>query len=232
MAGTDRISVVIPVYNGAAYVGEAIASVRAQSPTVTEIIVVDDGSTDGSAAVAGKIAGVRVVTQENAGQAAARNRGAELAQDGWLAFLDADDLWAPGKLALQLDAFEQDPKLDLVFGHALQFRHGEQTIPEMPALPMPAYLPGAMLLKRETFLRVGGYRSDWKVGEVVEWYARTLDLGLRTACLPEVLLYRRVHGDNLGVRERGSRHDYARVLKHVLDRRRAAADETGEGPPP
>ena len=214
------VSVVIPVFNGAPYIAEAIASVQAQTRGAAEIVVVDDGSTDGGGEIAQGLADVRVARQSQAGQAAARNHGARLARGEWLAFLDADDLWAPRKLELQLAALARDPELAMVFGHAVQFRDGRAPASEAA---LPAHLPGAMLLRRSMFARIGGYRGEWKVGEVVEWYARALDLGLKSVCLPEVVLYRRIHGDNLGVRESGARHHSARALKHVLDRRRAGA---------
>src|SRR5436305_1029668 len=88
------ISVIIPVYNGERYLGEAIESVLAQSYHWLEIILVDDGSTDGSATVAKQFSpAVQVVRQPNLGAGAARNRGIALAQGEFLAFLDADDLW-------------------------------------------------------------------------------------------------------------------------------------------
>jgi glycosyltransferase involved in cell wall biosynthesis len=103
MKSGSSISVVIPCYNGARYLGEALRSVADQTHSPLEIIVIDDGSTDHSASVA-ESSGlrVRVIRQENRGQAAARNRGIDEARGDWIAFLDADDLWMPSKLQSQL----------------------------------------------------------------------------------------------------------------------------------
>ena len=99
---THRVSTIIPVFNGARYLGEAIESVMVQTHPALDVIVVDDGSTDGSAAVAQSF-GDRVFTvrQQNLGQAAALNAGLALATGEYVAFLDADDLWEPEKAARQ-----------------------------------------------------------------------------------------------------------------------------------
>jgi hypothetical protein len=82
-------------------------------------------------------------------------------------------------------------------------------------------VPGTLLVKRPAFDRVGLFKTDLKVGEFIDWYARAMELGLRSKMLPELLLWRRLHRTNQGVRERQSVTDYARVLKASLDRRRA-----------
>ena len=109
MSAAEFVSVVIPVYNAARFLADAIRSVQAQRHPRIEIIVVDDGSTDGSGEVARSFAGVRCLRQANGGIAAARNAGVHEARGNLLAFLDADDLWTPGKLALQLDVLRADP---------------------------------------------------------------------------------------------------------------------------
>lgn len=108
----NSVSVVIPAYNAARTIGEAIASVRAQSVPVMEIIVVDDASKDGTLAALEALAGpdLIVVRQpRNAGGSAARNRGIDTARGDWVAFLDADDLWVKPKLEIQLAALAKIP---------------------------------------------------------------------------------------------------------------------------
>ncbi|HYE91583.1 MAG TPA: glycosyltransferase [Terriglobales bacterium] len=114
------VSVVIPCYDGERFVGEAIASVLAQTHGALELIVVDDGSTDGSVERVRAIADprVRLVTQANAGVAAARNRGAAAACGEYLAFLDQDDLWRPDKLARQLETARARPEAGVVYTDA------------------------------------------------------------------------------------------------------------------
>ena len=110
------VSVLIPCYNREGSLPAAIESASAQSAPPAEIVVVDDGSTDGSAAVAeGFGPPVRVVRQANGGAAAARNRGLAECRGEWVAFLDSDDIWAPDKLERQLAAAAAVPDADLVF---------------------------------------------------------------------------------------------------------------------
>jgi len=191
MKESPLISVIIPVYNYDRYLAEAIESVLSQTYHHLEAIVVDDGSTDQSAEIARSFAarGIRYCYQVHAGIGPARNKGVELAQGDFLAFLDADDRWPQYKTERQLRAFESDPTLEMVFGQA--------------------------------FSRVGKFQSDWKVGEFIDWYARAVELKLCSLVLPDLLLWRRIHDSNQGVRERQSVSDYARVLKAKLDRKRA-----------
>src|SRR3954468_20412746 len=110
------VSVIIPVYNGSNEIRRSVESVLAQSRRPAEIIIVDDGSTDGTAElVQGYGPAVRLVRQVNAGAAAARNCGARHASGDWLAFLDHDDEWLPNKLDLQAQALEADPAARLCY---------------------------------------------------------------------------------------------------------------------
>ncbi|PAY16601.1 hypothetical protein CKO51_25840 [Rhodopirellula sp. SM50] len=104
MFSDTTISVVIPCYNGSAYLRETLESAIAQTHPVLEVIVVDDGSTDDSADVAESLgAPVRVIRQKNQGESVARNRAIQEAQGEWIALLDADDIWHPEKLEAQLE---------------------------------------------------------------------------------------------------------------------------------
>lgn len=224
--GGQSISVVIPVYNCERYLGVAIRSALTQTEPPGEILVVDDGSTDGSAAVArGFGAPVHCLSQPHAGLSAALNRGIERAHGTFLAFLDADDLWTEAKLARQLDALAADPALDAVFGHVEQFVSPELDPAVGPALSdgmrlAPGHLAGTLLIRAAAFHRVGPFDTRWQIGNFIDWYLRAQEAGLRDTMLPEVLLRRRLHTDNMGIRERASRRAYAHILKHALDRRR------------
>ncbi|WP_417749652.1 glycosyltransferase family 2 protein [Rosistilla oblonga] len=125
-----KISVVIPCYNRANQIGRAIASVRAQTVPVGEIIVVDDGSTDNTVGVALSYGeDVRVLSQANAGAASARNRGIETACGEWVAFLDSDDEWHPEKIERQLDASNRFPGADLIFCDTMTRSAGQILMP-------------------------------------------------------------------------------------------------------
>jgi hypothetical protein len=103
-----------------------------------------------------------------------------------------------------------------------QFVHGGADL----GGPEPGILPGTLLARREAFQRVGPLAEDLKLGEFIDWYARAREAGLSSRIESDVWLRRRIHEDNLGVRERASRGDYLRVLKAALDRRRQSAEKT------
>ena len=223
------VSVVIPVRNGEEYVREAIESVVTQTYDRAQIIVVDDGSEDGSARAV-KSFGSRVwyCYQPWSGAASARNRGVELANGGWIAFLDADDLWAPEKLEKQLLAVAGHATIDMVFGHVQQFYSPELSDEIRRAIRIPSqadagYHVGTLLMKTNTFRRVGAFLPQLRMGEFVEWYARATAAGLSTLMLPDVVMRRRVHANNMGRREQQNRVDYVRALRAGLEEKRRRA---------
>jgi len=223
---TALVSVIIPVYNGERYLAEAIESVLSQTYRPIEIIVVDDGSTDISADIVRRFsAPVRYYYQIRSGVGAARNRGVELARGSFIAFLDADDLWVVDKLTLQMTVFNANPELDMVFGKVKQF-HSPELDEHIKAKVgfvegvMSGYIAGTLLIKRSSFLRAGPFADNWRVGEFVDWYLKAIERGLKSSMVPELVLERRLHDANMGIRERGSRTDYVRILKASLDRRR------------
>lgn len=215
------ISVVIPAFQAERFVGDAIRSVLAQSYQPIEILVVDDGSTDGTRAVADAFGPPVVVwSKERNGTAAARNDGVARARGELLAFLDADDLWTEDKLALQCAALAADPQLEAVFGHVQQFTETRDGTPPVGEA-LAGYTPSTMLIRADPFRRVGPFDVNVPRAEAVEWYARARAAGLRHRLLPDVLLRRRIHGDNLGVRERAHQTaEYLKVLRAEIARKR------------
>jgi glycosyltransferase involved in cell wall biosynthesis len=168
MTERSLVSVIIPVYNYDRYLAEAIESVLSQTYQHLETIVVDDGSTDQSCEVARSFAdrGVRYCHQVHAGIGPTRNKGVELAQGDFLAFLDADDRWHQDKLERQLRAFDSDPTLEMVFGRALQLQNGPEWKAGVNdkklavAGMVPGMVPGTMLIKRAAFFRVGNFQGN------------------------------------------------------------------------
>jgi glycosyltransferase involved in cell wall biosynthesis len=212
-----RISVIMPVRDGAAYLREALDSIADQAMADLEMIVIDDGSRDDSAAIAAahRLA-PKVASQPPLGLTAALNHGMRLAQGELLAFLDSDDVWPPGRLADML-AIMADPQIDVVYGQVVNAN--ARLVPI--AAPLAARLCGAMLIRRAAALRVGEFRTDIAHGTIVDWNSRATAAGLRFQELDRVVLLRRIHGDNLGVRERaGAREDMLRVIRDHMKRKR------------
>ena len=225
------ISVIIPVYNGEPYLAAAIESALAQTWNPIEIIVIDDGSTDGSAGVAkGFVPSVKYELQRHAGPGAARNRGVALAQGDYFAFLDADDLWPREKLEFQMAAFNASAPPEAVFGYVEQFvspdlSPDDAAKMDCPPGATPARLPGTMLIKRQTFKEAGWFSNKLRVGEFVEWYARATEIPINDIMIPKVVLRRRIHATNSGILHRDARSDYVRVVKAAIDRRRRSRTE-------
>lgn len=223
------VSVVIPVYNGERYLAEAVQSALDQAYRPLEVLVIDDGSTDGSGAVAqsfGQL--VHYHYRDHAGLAATRNHGVSVARGELLAFLDADDVWVKGKLERQVVALQAEPGLDGVFGRMEQF-----VSPELdPALQerlrprvaeLAALSPCTLLIRTDAYRRVGELNPQWKVGEFLDWLLKAREIGINTRMLDHLVLRRRIHKDNMGLRESDARTDYARILMASLRRRREAS---------
>ena len=230
---SERVSAIIPAFNAADYLAWATESVRSQSDTILEIIVVDDGSTDTTAQVAQSMPDVRYIRQENAGPAAARNTGIRAAQGEFFSFLDADDLWAKGKLAAQLEVFQNYPEIDLVAGQVEEF---ETVAPCSGTHPtrthgQRAYTVGALLIRRSGFFKVGWFDESLRSGEFIDWLSRAKAAGLREHVLDQVVLYRRLHAHNTTrLAEDHQRHYLATIRRH-LERKRSAPDKRVGGTP-
>lgn len=227
------ISCIVPTYNGERYLSEALDSVLAQTHRPLELIVADDGSTDGTARVAKSYGErVRFVSQANAGPAAARNLGVRSAEGEFVAFLDQDDLWRPEKLVRQLERFTARPELDISVTHVQRFwiselgDQAEQFRDHRLARPLPGYITGTLLARRALFDRVGLFDLGLRYGDAMEWFLRATECGAVSELLPDVLLLHRMHARNLSQAEAsGSRSEFLTILKKNLDqRRRSGAD--------
>ncbi len=219
-------STIIPVYNGSRYIAQAIESILEQDHPNMEIVVVDDGSTDDTAAVVRKFnAPVYYFYQENAGIAATMNHGVRRAKGDLFSFLDSDDYWLPGKMSKQLEVLRQRPEIDMVFGHVKQF-YSPELLKEFrnkyacPESPSPGYNSGSMLIRRASFFTVGLFDETFATGSFNDWYMRAGAAGLQSMMLPDVIYMRRIHDANHGIVRRDKSLDYVRVLKAHLDRQR------------
>jgi len=237
----DRtISCVVPVYNCAAYIAEALNSIFAQTLRPVEVIVVDDGSTDATArTIAEQQLPVRYVYQENAGPAAARNHGIALARGDFLAFLDGDDLWHPEKLARQASRFQARPDLGYCLTYKRNFwepcfKHEEVRL-RAEAHPItddaPGYVLPTLLAPRSTFEKVGLLDASLRIGEDTDWIARAEDMGVVREVVQDVLLFRRLHDRNLSYEcysQRGT-DDRLQIVIGRLQRRKAEQPPRAEG---
>ena len=229
------VSAIVAVYNGERFLGAALESIYAQDYQPIEVIVVDDGSEDGTARIARSLSGVRYLFQENQGPAAARNAGIAVAGGEFVAFLDHDDLMAPNKLRLQVGFLQDHPEVGCVLTRQAIFLEPGTVRP--PWLQRDSILgdlggvqPLSALVRRTVFERVGLLDPAYRLAEGTEWFARVREAGVKIALLPEVLLYRRVHGSNLSYQHRAMQAALLKAMKGKIDRRRAAKDDASGAP--
>lgn len=215
---TSLVTVVIPAFNCADYIGATIESVNAQSFQPAEVIVVDDGSTDVTAEVIKKFPTVRYIRQSNGGPSRARNRGIQEAVGEYIAFLDSDDLWPPDKLRDQVAALESRPEAGLVFGDmrcfadsgqaepsmferygfgAQYFGHPQRVVDAVPKLLAMNFIPtGTVMARKQTLVEAGLFDERQRLVE--DW-----DLWLRVALRcpiaysTKVWKLKRLHSNNL-----------------------------------
>jgi glycosyltransferase involved in cell wall biosynthesis len=221
---TPRFTVVIPAFNAAATLARAIESVCAQSWPAHEIIVVDDGSSDDTAQVAGSFDdAVKLIRQPNSGVATARNAGAQAASGDWLAFLDADDWYHPDRLRLHAEWIVEDATLDFLTG---DYEYRDET-GALLGTSMAQHVAGRMMLAkaqgeprvimdrpdeieayvadhfgdthtlslpRRTFLELGGYPAGFKVCEDVHLLVRLVARSRRVGVICQSLGVYVIHG--------------------------------------
>jgi glycosyltransferase involved in cell wall biosynthesis len=221
------VSIIVPVYNGEKYISLAIESILSQTYRPIEVIAINDGSTDSTAECLEAFSpSISIFEQPNQGLPAALNTGLAHATGEMVAFLDADDLWSPEKLALQVAYLESHPEISMLFSYVQQFISPELDEEEKKTLVCPnSAEPGihkiTILVRRPVFERVGVFNSTYKLGEFLDWYARAEDAGYKSHMLPEVLAMRRVHKSHTTDRSTQAAKGYVQALKAALDRRRA-----------
>jgi glycosyltransferase involved in cell wall biosynthesis len=224
----ERLSVIMAVWNGERYIGEALDSLLDQSRPAEEIVVVDDGSTDRTAEILASYGpALRVVQQENAGSYAALNRGIATSTGTLLTFFDHDDLCTPSSLACRRTHLETHPELDGVFGLVDQFVSPELG-PEVARRyrlvlgPRPVELLPALMVRRQAFDRVGPLDASRRTKSNIDWISRSRDAGVRLAMLPELVLRRRVHTSNISLQAtREGNADLLAVVRAHHRRRQA-----------
>jgi len=216
------VGAALPVYNGERFVAAALRSVLAQSHRVDDVVVVDDGSDDASAAAAREVGPpVRVVRRAHAGVGAARTEAMSLVRGEFVVLLDADDLLTPCSVEARLRVLLERPEVDIVYGQIRCFTRCVDGRPLALDQPRPAHTPGAMLIRRSAFERVGPFTPGLRVSEGLDWLLRAHELGLVEATVDVQVQWRRVHGANNSLTQRRSLDEFPRALKESLDRRRA-----------
>ena len=233
---TECISVILPVYNGARYLAEAVSSVLTQSQPPDELIVVDDGSTDDSAAIVSALSAIspvaiRYIYQSNRGPAAARNAGIASATGDWIAFQDADDRWLPDKLAIQRTLMQRHITAQAVIGFSqLNFEPDDESAlfnVNVVGRSGLILLLQASLFRRTLFEQIGGFDPVLRGDEDIEWFLRVLEQPVEIVVHPELVVIYRRHDANLTGSTQRAQQQLVMALRSALVRRRQAQNADG-----
>lgn len=232
------LSIIVPVWNGARYLAEAITSVLEQGLDDIELIVIDDGSEDESAEVvatfmttAETVSGapkVRFYSQPHMGLAAARNFGVSVACSPLLLHLDHDDVLTPGSLTTRLDVLSTHPDLDIVTGMMSMFVSpeipAEQAVRyDLPNRPQQGGLPGASIIRARLVEKVGPFDTRLPQASDLDWMIRAREAGARSLVIPDLVFRRRVHGRNMSLLSNAS-EGRLQMLRAALKRRALSED--------
>jgi glycosyltransferase involved in cell wall biosynthesis len=223
MTQRPLVAVIVPVFNGARFLLESLDSAIAQDYRPLEIIVVDDGSIDDSAAIAATRE-VLIIRQERRGVAAARNVGIAASTAPIITMLDQDDLWMPGKVRKQVEYLLAHPdRVSL----CLQEFFVEPTLSEVPPWvrpelltePSPGWMPTCLAFTRETFEKVGAFDPQYAQGSDTDWIARAKAMGIAFDMIDEPLVRHRVHESNDSGAPNAHR-ELLRLVRRAVQRRR------------
>jgi glycosyltransferase involved in cell wall biosynthesis len=224
----ERVDVVIPVKYGLEYLPQALVSVAAQGVAI-DVVVVDDGAGPTLSDVvadavrefpAGHRTTVQIVAnRRRPGIGGARNTGVGFGDAPLGAFLDADDVWPARRTSVLADVLGDLGGSGMAFGMVEQFVDGTVGTDDLPEPPRPGMLAGGMLITRATWDAVGEFDEDLPLGEFIDWVARARAAGVTEAVADELVLRRRIHGDNTTLHRRDDRQAYADLVRRHLRRR-------------
>lgn len=227
--------VIIPAYNARETIAQAIVSVQGQTHAPSRIWLVDDGSTDDTADLAKGFSGVELIQQKNGGSGAATNAGLSRFTSGFLAFLDADDLWLPRKAEAQIRYLLEKPNAAGTFTRASIFS-GSPDAPQF-VRDLDLWTRSTMLLRGDVARQIGFMLTNMPggIGEFVDWTARARDLGFVFDMLPEVMAWRRIReGSQSYEMNEDKTRGYLLAARRALERRRAQSldNSANEDPQP
>jgi alpha-1,6-rhamnosyltransferase len=191
------ISVIIAAYNAEPNLREALESVVSQDWTPFEVVLVDDGSTDGTGAIARSYDSIRYIRQENAGPAAARNTAIRNSKGSLVANFDSDDVLPPRRLRVQAEYLVEHPEVGCVFGrqewlNAPAWLGRDVIYGDLDGIPL-----SSAMFRREVLDQLGGYDSRYEPSEDMDLVIRMRERGIRYVVLPDLVLYRRYNESSL-----------------------------------
>ena len=221
-----RYEVIIPAFNAAETIADAVRSLNQQTVPPERIFIIDDGSTDHTYEVATKLAGsISVIAQVNQGPAAATNAGLERVTAPFISFLDADDVWVPEKAERQRDYLASKPTIAGCFARCAAFT-GSVDAPEFQKRA-DNWGRTTLMMRREVAVHIGMMLTGMpgNMGEVIDWIARGRHLGHRFELIEEVLAWRRIRPGSLSYSiSFNEQRGYLLAARRAIERRRNAAN--------
>ncbi len=221
------LSVIIPTYNRANFLTDAIKSINNQNYPNLEIIVVDDGSTDNTEELIQQLDDpkIKYIYQENKGPAAAKNTGLKAAKSDIIGFLDSDDLWPENKINLQLNLLLKS-ELEMLFGgvkHLILKNSRDKEFIEHSETYRRNSL-GSALFKKSIFKKVGFFNEELTHWEDLDWILRAAEAGINVKKTKEITLIVRIHNENISRDIKRGEKFLSKVLKASIERRRSLKD--------
>jgi glycosyltransferase involved in cell wall biosynthesis len=220
------ITCIVPAYNVERYISEAIDSILAQTYQPLRIVVADDGSTDRTGEIAaGYGERITYLRQSNQGYPAAKNLGLSAAQGDFIAFLDADDVWHPEKLARQIERFKERPEMDLCFTRYKNFWMPELAEEERRyqghplSEPQSSWSISTLLARRAVFEKFGNFHDGTRGIENTTWFLRAAGRGAKIEILTDILMSRRFNQESV-TRQKGYFENLLPIVKEWRDYRR------------
>ncbi|MFT5312548.1 MAG: glycosyltransferase involved in cell wall biosynthesis [Paraglaciecola sp.] len=223
------ITTIVAVRNGEQFLRDALDSILASDYPNVEIVLIDGGSTDGTAAIAQSYPQVKYFAQEGKGIPDAYNQGVSEANGEWIAFLSHDDRWLPKKLSLQAQYLSENEDHQLV---VCRIQYFLETGCQIPSGFRPELLEGdhvakimeTLLVRKNLFEEVGVFDTRYDIGEDVDWYARVQDAGFEVPVLPEVLVHKRVHDHNSSIDVDKNNVILLQVIRESIKRKQQQRD--------
>lgn len=220
---TPLVTAFMPVYNAEAFLAPALESLLAQDYERFEVVVCDDGSTDGTREMLECFPTIRVVQQEHRGRAAACNTAISVSRGEFLTSFDGDDLWPSNRLSLQATYLTEHPETGCVLGrqewiNPPQWLGRDAVYGDLDGVPI-----GSAMFRRSVFEQIGGFDETFAYSEDMDLLVRMREHGVEIAILPEIVLHRRFHGDQMTATPPDNL-PLLRSLREKLERERADDD--------
>lgn len=218
------VSIIVAAKNAAKFLSQALDSIFAQSYQNFEVLLINGDSTDRTLEIAKSYKNIQIIEQQDKGIANAYNLGINNAKGELVAFLSSDDIWKPNKLAVQVGFLINHHGIAFTTAHAEFFLEPESNIPagfrkNLLIGSHPAHIMETLVARKEIFKQVGLFNAEFFISEDVDWFARAKDLQIPFALMPETLLSKRVHDNNISLKDKNNK-DLLLALRKSIERKK------------